>query len=59
MFVKNSLIDAGLEFKPGRVQLCKVHVFTRNLVMFRKCYRVAFKLRAATTAEGKSKEAAA
>ena len=55
MFLKNSSIDASLEFKPGRVQLCKVYRRKLGHVL---CYDVAFKLRAVAVAERKSKEAA-
>ena len=58
MFLKDSAIDAGLVFKPGRVQLRKVTCIKGSLVMSCKCYNIAFKLRTVAVAEGKSTEAA-
>ena len=55
MFLKNSSIASGLEFRPGCVQLRK----EGSLVMSPKCYDVAFKLRADAAAERKGKDAAA
>ena len=54
--LKSSLLDTGLEFKPGHVSCVRSMCIEGSFDVSCKCYNVTFKLRAVAAAEGKSKE---